>query len=209
MVRSPVQYLCPCLSMCLPPCLYPGHWVILWPEQLIIVPRLLRYFRPRGPVKLSMCMFGGGNRLKMPQVLPLSPTGQLGWLKQDIWAQTNSAERGLGFVVPVTNSWTPTQNWLSFLFVCFSSIRISIEHFWFKGFRGKKSFFKIVIFLAAFIWFGHKRAVSVCENWTRGRAAEQETDSKQTTAFLLHWNKVSWISVKWLCSGVFSVLSFR
>lgn len=83
MVRSVCPYgICvhvyPCVSY---HAFYPGHWVILWPEQLIIVPYLWCYFQPRGPVKLSMCMFGVGNRLKMPLVLPLFPTGQLGWVK--------------------------------------------------------------------------------------------------------------------------------
>lgn len=67
--------------------LHPDHWVILWPEELIIPPCLCCYFKPRGPVGLGVCvsMFGGGvtelRRLSLPRRCSASLTGQLGWAK--------------------------------------------------------------------------------------------------------------------------------
>lgn len=66
---------------------HPDHWVILWPEKLIIPSCLCCYFRPWGPTGLGVCVsiFGGGWQ-GWEDFLSLSPSMSLPLSHYSHWA---------------------------------------------------------------------------------------------------------------------------
>lgn len=85
----PSEYLCVCLSQCTRSCPppHPDHWVILWPEKLIIPSCLCCYFRPWGPTGLGVCAWAyleGGDRAE--KTSSLSPSMSLPLSNYYQWA---------------------------------------------------------------------------------------------------------------------------